>query len=153
MCPCVRRVHVRAVACVGVRLLAGRGAHSGALARKQKVRYETADMGAITAPAFKELLQRSAQAFGRVDAVFANAGFGEAKLVIDPDASRNDVNDKDRCARAGSLARSPHANPLPRLFGFPPRIPPPTSFASRHEPVMRVSCAYKVRWPLTRQST
>jgi hypothetical protein len=57
-------------------------------------------MAAVTAPGFKELLQRAAQAFGRVDVVFANAGFGEAKLVVDPDASRNDVSEKDRCAVA-----------------------------------------------------
>lgn len=62
-----------------------------------QVRFETADLGEMTAPEFKELLARSAAAFGRVDVLFANAGFGQSKLVVDADVSKNDVAEKDEC--------------------------------------------------------
>lgn len=60
------------------------------------MRYESADLCKCTAPQFRELLQRSAAAFGRVDVYFANAGFGQSMLVVDPDPSTNDLEHKDR---------------------------------------------------------
>ena len=69
------------------------------------IRYEALDLTNSSAEDIKAMLQRCAAAFGRVDAVFANAGFGESRLVVDPDPSQNNLAEKDRSATNLNLLR------------------------------------------------
>jgi NAD(P)-dependent dehydrogenase (short-subunit alcohol dehydrogenase family) len=61
-----------------------------------QVRYEVIDLSKATAPELKALMINASSAFGRVDVVFANAGFGCSTLVVDADPSQNDLESKDQ---------------------------------------------------------